>query len=37
MNEWLWFGIQESYVIKRLMHLTNMQLTGIIYVLIQFE
>jgi len=30
--EWLWFGILESYAIKRCMHLTGMQLTEVVCI-----
>jgi len=30
--EWLWFGNPESYGIKRFMRLSNMQLTGVVFV-----
>ena len=30
--EWFWFGVPEFYSIQQLMRLTNMQLTGVVYI-----
>jgi len=32
MYEWFWFGIPEYYSIKQFVHLTNMQLFGVICI-----
>jgi len=32
MCEWLWFGILQSYAIKRLMRLTSMQLAEVVCI-----